>query len=179
MPLVKKKVKDLMVPIEKYAVTSAGSSLKEAVAKLEEGFLKTDTSERHRTILVLDESKKLVGIIDFRRIIEVLIPECSEKLRKKLEDLGLALMSIRSPLEDLEEAGAKFKDRVMKNAETKVADIMLKTRGSVQVGTDLVDAIKIKCSNKLTVLPVYDGDSLVGVLRDVDVFLNIAEILRK
>jgi CBS domain-containing protein len=179
MPLVKKKVVDLMVPIEKYAVTTAGSSLREAVAKLEEGFLKVDPSERHRTLLVLDESGKLVGIVDFRRIIEVLIPECSEKLRKKLEDLGLALMSIRSPLEDLEEAGAKFKNRVMKNAETKVADIMLKTRGSVQLDAELLEAIKIKCSNKLTVLPVYNGNGLVGVLRDVDVFLNIAEILRK
>jgi predicted transcriptional regulator len=179
MPLVKKKVEDLMVPIEKYAVTTAESSLREAVSKLEEGFLKVDPSERHRTILVLDQSMKLVGIIDFRRIIEVLIPECSEKLRKKLEDLGLALRSIRSPLEDLEEAGAKFKNRVMNNAETRVADVMLRTRGSVQMGADLVEAIKIKCSNKLTVLPVYNGDKLVGVLRDVDVFLNIAEILRK
>ena len=179
MPLVKKKVVDLMVPIEKYAVTTGGSSLKEAVAKLEEGFLKVDPSERHRTILVLDESGKLVGIVDFRRIIEVLIPECSDKLRKKLEDLGLALMSIRSPLEDLEEAGAKFKNRVMQNAQTKVADIMLKTRGSVQLDAELLEAIKIKCSNKLTVLPVYNGNKLVGVLRDVDVFLNIAEILRK
>jgi CBS domain-containing protein len=167
-----------MVPIDKYAVTTVARSLKEAVARLEEGFLKEDPGERHRTLLVLDVSGKLVGTIDFRRIIEVLIPECSEKLRKRLEDLGLALMSVRSPEEDSEDAGSRFRDRVLKNAETKVGDIMLKTRGSTQVDADLLDAIKIKCSNKLTVLPVYDGDRLVGVLRDVDVFLAVAEILR-
>jgi hypothetical protein len=56
---------------------------------------------------------------------------------------------------------------------------MLKTRGSAQADSDLLDAIKVKCSNKLTVLPVYDGEKLVGVLRDVDVFLAIAQILRQ
>ncbi len=179
MPLMKNRVRDLMVPIDKYAVVTVDSSLEEAVAKLEEGFLKSDPGERHRTILILDESGGLVGIIDFRRIIEVLIPECSEKLRKRLEDLGLALMSVSSPAEHIDDTKSQFRDRALKNAQTKVRDIMLKTRGSTQADTDLLEAIKIKCSNKLTVLPVYDGEELVGVLRDVDVFLAIARILRQ
>ena len=178
MPLTKNKVRDLMVPIDKYAVAKADSSLEDAVSRLEEGFLKEDPGGRHRTLLVLDESGTLVGVIDFRRIIEVLIPECSEKLRKRLEDLGLALMSVRSTSDHPDEAGFQFRDRVLKNAQTRVRDIMLKTRGATQADADLLEAIKIKCSNKLTVLPVYDGKRLVGVLRDVDVFLAIAEILR-
>ena len=176
--MIRNRVKDLMVPIEKYAVTTSDRSLEEAVAKLEEGFLKKDPAERHRTILVLDEAGALVGIVDFRRIIEVLIPECSEKLRKKLEDLGLALMLVRYHTEKPDDSGAEFRKRVIKNAQTKVADIMLKTRGATQADADLLDGIKVKCSNKLTVLPVYEGEKLVGVLRDVDVFLAIAETLR-
>ena len=78
MYVTKNKVRDLMVPIDRYAVTTVETSLEDAVKKLEEGFLKKDPGERHRTILVLDESESRVGIIDFRRIIEVLIPECSE-----------------------------------------------------------------------------------------------------
>ena len=178
MPLLKKKVRDLMVPIDKYAVVSADSSLQEAVAKLEEGFLKPDPSERHRTILILDESGTLVGVIDFRRIIEVLIPECSDKLRKRLEDLGLALISVRSPAGHEDETKSPLRERALKNAQTSVRDIMLKTRGATQADADLLEAVKVKCSNKLTVLPVYEGEKLVGVLRDVDVFLAIAQILR-
>ncbi len=179
MPLLKKRVRDLMIPIDNYAVVRVDSSLQEAVAKLEEGFLKTDPSERHRTILIVDGSGNLVGIIDFRRIIEVLIPECSEKLRERLEDLGLALISVRSPVDHTGEPRWPLRDRALKNAQTTVRDVMLKTRGMAQADDDLLDAIKIKCSNKLTVLPVYDGERLVGVLRDVDVFLAIAQILRQ
>lgn len=179
MPLRNNKVRDLMVPIDKYAVTSVDNSLGEAVSKLEEGFLKDHTRERHRTILVVDESGALVGILDFRRIIEVLIPECSDTLRKRLEDLGLALMAVGSAAENPNDAASLMRERALKNAQTKVGDIMLKTRGATRADSDLLEAIKIKCSNRLTVLPVYDEDKLVGVLRDVDVFLAIAEILRE
>ncbi|MFC1834296.1 CBS domain-containing protein [Thermodesulfobacteriota bacterium] len=179
MYVTKNKVRDLMVPIDRYAVTTVNSKLQEAVAKLEEGFFEEDPGRRHRTILVLDESGNLVGTIDFRRIIEVMIPECSELVRKRLEELGLAVMEIRAPAENPNDAGAQFRDRALKNAQTKVRDIMLATRGSIQADADLLEGIKIKCSNKLTVLPVYVGKKLVGVLRDVDVFLAIAEILRK
>jgi CBS domain-containing protein len=179
MPLMKNKVRDLMVPIDKYVTAKVDNTLQEAVEKLEEGFLKRDPGERHRTILVLDESGTLVGIIDFRRIIEVLIPECSEKLRMRLEDLGLALMSVTSTSKGAAGTGLTFRDRALKNAQTKVRDIILKTRGATQADDDLLEAVKIKCSNNLTVLPVYEGDQLVGVLRDVDVFLAIARILRQ
>ena len=32
--------------------------------------------------------------------------------------------------------------------------------------------------NKASVLPVYDGDQLVGVVRDSDLFLKIADMLQ-
>jgi CBS domain-containing protein len=167
-----------MVPIECYAVITVNDTLQEAVTKLEEGFLKQHPGGRHRTILVLDESGTLVGILDFRRIIEVLIPECSEKVRKKLEELGLAVMAIRAPEGSRDDAGAQFRDRALRNAQTKVRDIMLPTRGSIEADSDLLEGIKIKCSNRLTVLPVFEEERLVGVLRDIDVFLAIAEVLR-
>jgi CBS domain containing-hemolysin-like protein len=178
MYVTKNTVRDLMVPIERYAVITLNDTLQEAVARLEEGYLKQDPGERHRTILVTDETGKLVGIIDFRRIIEVLIPECSEKVRQRLESLGLVVMAVRAPAGSPDDAGARFRDRALKNAQTKVRDIMLPIRGSTQADADLLEGIKIKCSNKLTVLPVYDGEKPAGVLRDVDVFLAVAETLR-
>jgi CBS domain-containing protein len=40
-----------------------------------------------------------------------------------------------------------------------------------------MEALKLMHRNKVTVLPVYEGDKLVGVLRDSDLFLATANIL--
>jgi CBS domain-containing protein len=56
---------------------------------------------------------------------------------------------------------------------------MLKIRGSIDYDADLMDALRILCNNRITVLPVYKDGKLAGVLRDSDLFLAIAEILEQ
>jgi predicted transcriptional regulator len=59
----------------------------------------------------------------------------------------------------------------------QVAEIMTKIKRSVQIETPLVEAIRIKYKEDLDVLPVYSGERPVGVLRDVELFLALAEVL--
>jgi predicted transcriptional regulator len=66
---------------------------------------------------------------------------------------------------------------VIKNAETKVKDVMLKIKGTIDSEAGLLQALKIIYNNKITVLPVYEGDKLIGVVRDSDLFLTVADIL--
>ena len=40
-----------------------------------------------------------------------------------------------------------------------------------------LDALKMIHRNKITILPVYEGGNLVGVLRDSDLFLAAANVL--
>ena len=40
-----------------------------------------------------------------------------------------------------------------------------------------MEALKTIYKNKITVVPVYEGDRLVGVLRDSDLFLAVADVL--
>jgi predicted transcriptional regulator len=64
----------------------------------------------------------------------------------------------------------------MKEAEMPVEEIMTKVREGVQIDTPLVEAIRIKFKEDLQVVPVYKEDKLVGVLRDVELFLALAEV---
>ena len=73
--------------------------------------------------------------------------------------------------------GSASERGVLKNAETQVGEIMLKIRGTIQADADLMEALKLIYANKITVLPVYDGDKIIGVLRDSDLFLTVADIL--
>ena len=159
-----KNVQDIMIPIENYAVTAIDKPVQEAIIAMRKIYCEVETGRcteaGHRASLVVNEYGHLVGIIDFHTILEALIPGITEQIVEKLTAHS--------------EAG--FIDRVLKNAELIVGDIMHQIQGSLNVNDDLLEAIKVMHRNKATVLPVYKGDKLVGVLRDSDLFLAVASV---
>ena len=180
---LKKKIKDIMIPIERYATVSPGATLKEAVLSLRISHCELETGicaeTGPRTVFVIDENHKLVGILDFNRILGTLIPEIAGGLSAKLQALGVSIAFAQADAASLDEARLGFNARVIKNAETKVADIMLKIRGTIDADAGLMDGLKKMYRNKITKLPVYDGGKLVGVLRDTDLFLAVADVLEE
>jgi CBS domain-containing protein len=175
------KVRDLMVPIGDYAVTTVDKTLGEAVPTLRKLYCEVEwgkcTEAGHRTILVLDAAGNLVGILDFKSILAVLIPEIAGGITAKLEALGVSVAFAQAGSANLDEARMGFRARVIKNAETKVGDIMLKIRGVINADASLMEALKTIYRNKITVAPVYEDGRLVGVLRDSDLFLAVADVL--
>jgi CBS domain-containing protein len=177
---LEKKVRDLMIPIKDYAVTSPDNTLQEAILEMRRIYCEVETGKcteaGHRTGLVMTDDK-LVGIIDFQTVMRALMPEIAGKLSDKLAALGLSIAFAEADAHDLDEAKAGFKERVLQNARTKVSDIMLKLRGQIDADAEIMDALKLMHKNKVTVLPVFEGDKVVGVLRDSDLFLATANIL--
>jgi CBS domain-containing protein len=175
-------VKDLLIPLEHSATIHVDKPLREAVAELQTVYCEIEsgkcTEAGHRTSLVLDENDQLVGILDFQAILKVLIPEISGSLSQKLQAIGVSIAFAEGDTPHLDESNQKFRERVIKNAETKVSDIMLKLRGkNATIDMTLVDALKIMYRSKITILPVYENDKLIGILRDSDLFLATASIL--
>jgi CBS domain-containing protein len=41
------------------------------------------------------------------------------------------------------------------------------------------DGLKTIVQNKISILPVYEGDKAVGIVRDTDIFLAITDSLEK
>ncbi|MEW6350939.1 MAG: CBS domain-containing protein [Thermodesulfobacteriota bacterium] len=180
MPITK-KVRDLLVPLHEYATTTVDKTLRDAVpvlrrlyCQLEEGKC---TQAGHRNILVLDLEGNLVGILSFRSILQVLVPEIAGGLTAKLEALGVSIAFAQAGAADLDEAATGFRARVIRNAGTKVQDVMLKVRGTIDADAELMDALKLMHANRITVLPVYESEKLAGVVRESDLFLTVAEIL--
>jgi len=181
MPL-KRKVRDIMVPLADYAKTGPNKRLKDAVLEMRKIYCEVETGEcteaGHRTGLVLDDNDKLIGIIDFRSILKTLIPELAGGLGEKLSALGVSIAFAEADAADLDESQAGFVERVHKFSETKVKDMMLKIRGKgIQADARLIDALRSIYRLQVTVMPVYDDKQLVGVVRDSDLFLAIASIL--
>ena len=60
-----------------------------------------------------------------------------------------------------------------------VKDIMLKVKGAIDVSATVEEGLKTIVQNKISILPVYDGDKAVGIVRDTDIFLAITDSLEK
>lgn len=180
MPITK-KVRELMVPLADYAVTTTESTLRDAVFTLQKLYCQVEagkcTHAGHRNVLVLDPDNNLVGILNFGSILKVLIPEISGGFSGKVESFGVSLAFAQGGIPDLDEARASFRARVIRNAGTKVKDVMLKLRGTIDADADILEALKLIYQNKINVLPVFDEGKLVGVLRESDLFLAVAEVL--
>ncbi|MBW1696622.1 MAG: CBS domain-containing protein [Deltaproteobacteria bacterium] len=149
-------------------------TLRSSYCELESGIC---TEAGPRTVLVLDEKGNLTGILDFRSFLRTLIPEIAGGLSQKLASLGISMTFAEADASSLDEIKLGFKARVLKNAQTKVSDIMLKIRGTIDAEASLMDALKEIFRNKITVLPVYENERLVGVIRDTDLFLAVTDIL--
>jgi hypothetical protein len=66
---------------------------------------------------------------------------------------------------------------VLLHGEKRVGDMMLRIRGKgLQADDFLVQGLKAMNRLKVTVMPIYEGNKLVGVLRDSDLFLNVVSI---
>lgn len=180
MPLTR-KVKDLLVQIRDYAVVNEDSPLSEAIKALRKVYCQVETGKcteaGHRNILVLNAQNNLVGILDFQTILKVLVPEISGGVTERLQAIGVLAAFAEAGTEDLDESRLSFRARVIKNADTKIKQVMLKIRGTIQAEDDLLKALSLMYKNRITVLPVYENKELVGVLRESDLFLSVAEII--
>ncbi|MFC1834231.1 HPP family protein [Thermodesulfobacteriota bacterium] len=178
---IKALVEDVMIPLRNCAVVGANDPLRTAAVQLREVYCEVETGActeaGHRTALVLDDNQKLVGILDFKGILRVLIPEIAGGLSSRLASLEVSAVFAEAAASDLDETKLGFAARVIRNADTVVKDVMLKVRGSIDPEADLVEALKIIYRNKIVVLPVFEEGKLVGVVRDSDLFLAVAAIL--
>ena len=61
----------------------------------------------------------------------------------------------------------------------KVKDVMLKVKGSIDANASLEEGLQTIVQKKISMLPVYDGDKAVGLIRDTDIFLAMTENLEE
>jgi len=180
--LFKLTVKDKMIPIANYPVVKPENTLQEAAVVLRGSFCELErgmcTEAGPRTILVVDDAGTLVGILDFPSFLKVLIPEVAGGLTQKLQSLGISIAFAEGDAVEHDEARLGFRARIRKNAATKVQEIMLRIRGTIQADAPLIDALKKMFTGKITVLPVFEGETLAGIIRDSDLFLAVADFLQ-
>ncbi len=170
-----KRAGEIMIPLEQYPHVPYWFTLRQVMAELEKS--EVDVQGRRslpRVVLVFDEKYQLMGVVRRRDIMRGLEPEflTAKPLhyRKKLFDV-----KVDPNLSEL--SFDKFTKGIRERAERPVSEVMLPIAATVDYDDHIMKVIYEMTSNNLSLIPVIREGRVVGAVRSVEVFHEIAALL--
>lgn len=159
MPITR-LVRDIMVPVAEYPVVYEDAPIPEAIKTLRESFHQKDgTWYGFQSLMVLNKKDELVGILTLKSFLVAL------QMRDFLEH-----MLKRDP------TGLFFAPHLF--GELNVQKIMRPLElVTVQEDATISDALRVIVKKNINSLPVLSGKKPVGVVRTIDLFWFIGELL--
>ena len=174
--------KELMVPLKDYATVSSGETLLEAVLALEKAQMTLDpTKHKHRAILVLNESGKVVGKMTMKSILVALEPNYGKgEGTEVLERSGYSPDLIKSMLEDNALWAKPLQFVRERAAELKVGRFIQMPAETeyIHENATLGEAVHQFIVSPYHSLLVTRDDEVVGILRLSDIFTKVCDIIK-
>lgn len=156
-------VKKVMVPLNDYSTICEDATIKEAIAALRASFHRsTGTWHGHQSLIVLNQEEELVGLLTLRSLLVTL------GIRDLAEDIWIKA----------ETWGWYFLNRLREQANVRVKDIMRPIElATVNADDDVLKASFSFFIHQVNSLPVLDRKKVVGILRTIDAFKIIRDML--
>jgi CBS domain-containing protein len=173
-------VRDLMVPLEEYAVVDPGASLLEAVLALDraQGTLPPGR-QPHRAVLVAGPDGKVVGKLGHLAFLKALEPRYDAMGDlATLSRVGLSSDFITSMIGHMELWKDDFEDICRRARQTRIGDVMRPVTESISENATLREALhNIIVRQSLSLLVTRDTE-VVGILRLSDLFAAVTDQIR-
>jgi len=152
-----KTVKDLMLPLAECPTVSPDDTVQRAVT-----LLKTGAVSGHQCVLVMNEHDQPVGLLSRRVLLRTMEPEFVITDRWALPVFWNGF----------------FTNKCKEEAKKKVREIMRPINLlTVEASDPIIKAVHIMVSKHVGLLPVLEGDKVVGVLRLHEIFQEIAGLV--
>jgi DNA-binding response OmpR family regulator len=174
-PPEEKDVMDVMIPIEEYTTLKGSQTVREAIFKLKESFTSRVSTSRimetgHRSILVLDESGKMQGLLAITDLLEGTMPAYLHAPKPSMADsIQYSPMFWRG----------MFTREIIELAKKKIQDIMSPAPLTIDGESNLMEAAGMMIQNRARRLAVVRSGQLVGIIREQDLFFEMEKILRE
>jgi CBS domain-containing protein len=164
---------DIMIPMDEYPHIPYWFTLRQAMAEMEGSELERNGRKSlPRVILVFNEKYELLGMVRRRDILRGLEPEfLSQKplsYRRKLFDV-----TVDPNLSEL--SFDKVIAGVRERAERPINEVMIPIEATIDYEDHIVKVIYEMNMHNLSILPVLKDNKVVGVVRTVDIFHEIAK----
>lgn len=159
-----KIVKELMVPISEYPVVYNTDTLKDAIKVLKTYIVE---SKEHRSLIVLKREgtqETLAGILTVRDILNTIKGKTMSYDGNEFFTMSWSRFYHKSSL------GNSVTTKVKAAIRPLVTEF-------VQTEQNVSDAIRIMMTKNINILPVFDGEKPVGIIRAIDILDYIGELL--
>ena len=173
--MANKTAGDIMIPLERYPHIPFWFTLRQAIAELEKSTIEHGGRKSlPRALLVFDEKYQLLGIIRRRDLLKGLEPKFLRTMpmphRKKLFDIEVDPNLV-------EFSSGKIGKAIKEQAEMHVSEVMQPISSTLE-HTDHLAKIVYKFINRdQNLMPVMKDGKVVGVVRSVDAFHEIAKLV--
>ena len=172
--MASKRAGDIMIPLDQYPHIPYWFTLRQAIAEIE-----MSTIEFHgrtslpRALLVFDEKYELVGVLRRRDILGGLEPRFLRK-RTSSPEGQRHWFDIELDPNLLDLSNGASTEQMLKQAELQVEEFMQPIGDTVDMNDPLAKVVYKMLNTDVALLPVLREQKVVGVVRSVDVFHEIA-----
>lgn len=168
-----KKVKEVMVDIFKFPHIPYWFTIKQAIVIIKKSFIEAEKLMYPPVVFVFDEKYNLMGSFMPSDIIRGLEPKL---MKPKIMLDEVASVDIENAMTTLE--ASLFSEEAKKLAEKTVNEIMVPAKIFVSPEDSIIKAAFLMVHHSKVTLPVLEnGRKFVGVVRMLDIFDEISNIL--
>lgn len=162
-------IKDLIVPLENFPNVGSEASVHEAVGQLFSHTVNGGDQLLYDELLVINSQSQYVGRLTIRGILACYFPTLFAGVQKgifagkkeKFSDLAILM-------ED------RFQSECKRQGALPVSQFMIPPHKSIKAEMHPLHAAEIMMEEGETCLPVVENHSLIGVVRLIDIFRNLA-----
>ena len=168
-----KRAGDIMIPIEEYTTIQANATISEGIASLKQSFENAVSTSRimetgHRSIMVFDAGENLVGILSILDLIRAIRPAYLSAPKPSMADSMQYSTMFWSGL---------FTTQTKTLVKKRIEDVMSEAPLSVDEDTNLMEVANLLYTEKRRRMAVTKKDRVVGVVREQELFFEMARIL--
>ncbi len=165
--MIANQIRDILVPIAEFPRIQQDATLHDAFALLHTQH--TSGGWRYRHILVFDAGNTVVGVLSLQDMLRALMPDY---IKATLTPQHVSSHSVDASLSLLWQES--FPAQCRQASEIAVASCMTAVRHTVQADKPLTCAAYLMIAHHVHMLPVLEGEQVVGVVRIVDIFNQAA-----
>lgn len=170
-----KRASELMIPLNEYPHMPYWFTLRQAMATLRSSRIEVaGRVSLPRAFLVFNEAYELLGVVRRRDILRGLEPQF---LELKKQSYASRLFDLKADPDLLELGDGKVAARIRERAERPVGDVMRPIKVTLQHDDHLMKIIFEMVENNLSMIPVLEAGSVVGVVRSVDVLDEVSKLV--
>ncbi len=164
-----KLVKEIFVPILEYPHIKESTSVKEAFRVLRKSF---EDGKGYRSILVVNDKNQLKGLLAMSDLIQAVEPRFLKVVKPDTyQGPPLEYPALTLIWQELFSEGCK------KEAKKPVKEVMNPVHSTITLEDSIAKAAYLLIMTNARVLPVIDKERVIGVVRLVDIFNEIARIV--